>query len=501
MILGALLAGGEGRRAGGDKAGLIWQGETLGARALTLLRRVTDEVVVVGHGRGVPGAGAGTPHPGGPADDAEPVARIDDAADCQGPLAGAIAALRYGATRGARGVLLLPLDMPDLDAGLLRALIARADADRAHGDRALSAGTLPLAALACDRGGRVAPLPACLDPRHHAPLAAVAHAGTTGLRAALLSLPLGLVDAGAGGDGARLGSLNVLPPAPEPKARAIDGVSAERWRDFDAGQLRRRALRPDRQSVAGEAPLQLLLGPLPLAVLMRTPGDDLDLARGFCLTERIVPGPDAIELVAFCDEVEQPLARGHVVRVTPAAGLRIDATALQRSSFVGSSCGVCGKASVERALQTAPPLPPGRAPWPAAALDGLGDRLRSHQGLFAATGGTHGVALFDRSGEIRLCREDVGRHNAADKVIGAAARGEAGLAWPLAEVGMLVSGRISFEMVQKALAAGIDMVVGVSAPTTLAIELGELAGVTVVAFCRGHRATVFAGARRVVVGG
>ncbi|MEY3012327.1 MAG: Protein FdhD [Pseudomonadota bacterium] len=453
--LGVLLAGGESRRAGRDKAGIVFEGETLGARAVRTLDAVCDAVVVAGHGRGL--------------DDSLP--RLPDATPGIGPLAGVASAVAALAARAAadpswRGAvaLLLPVDMPRVDAATLLAL---RDAPRAG-----------MAALLTPEG-QVAPLPLRVDASAEAGVQAALAAGQRSLlglcaRLGVTLVPLPRASVGSlanWNDAARFG---VAEPRPETH-QAVQARRIGRQRDEPATEL-----------LAEEAPLQLRLATWPLAVLMRTPGDDLDLARGFVLTEGIVADPTAIAEVEHCEAFDAAEAEGHVVRVDLAQGVRVDPASLQRNTYVGSSCGVCGKASVERALATAPALGP-RPVWPAAALVGLADRLAGAQPLFAATGGSHGAALFDRDGRLCVVREDVGRHNATDKVIGALAVER----WPLAGMGLLVSGRISFELVQKALAAGIDLVVGVSAPTSLAIALGELAGVCVVGFARGSRMTVY----------
>ncbi len=478
-VLGALLAGGESKRFGSDKAAYLFDGRTLAERALAVLAEVCHVTVVVGHGRGVP--------PG--------VARVDDAPVAgasrgAGPLAGIAAALRVGAEQGAELVLILPLDMPAMEPALLRRLIAHAAGVGA--EDAGAAGAAGASFLGAD--GRIVPLPICLLPSHGAQVEQALAAGQRSLLGLMSRVGMRLVRL-RDDEMAALVNVNVVVPPADAPAMAGTSGAAER---VAARRLRRGQHQDADDWVAREAPLQILLGPLPLAVLMRTPGHDPDLVRGFLLTERIAATPDEIARVEHCDEVELDDARGNVVRATLRDGVRVDPGQLQRSTYVGSSCGICGKASVTQAMATAPPIG-GRPPWPAAVLEGLGDRLAPFQALFAQTGGSHGAALFDEAGRMVVVREDVGRHNATDKVIGAAAAGAADRPWPCAGLGLLVSGRISFELVQKALAAGIDLVVGVSAPTSLAIELGEAAGVCVVGFCRGHRATVFSARHRVTI--
>lgn len=234
--------------------------------------------------------------------------------------------------------------------------------------------------------------------------------------------------------------------------------------------------------VACEEPLELQLDGTPLAVVMRTPGHDLELALGFLLTERVIVVRS--DLASLRHESVSPRSESteNVVRATLRPGLSVDLERLRRNFYAGSSCGVCGKASLEVVLATAPPLE-NAARFDPALLYDLPERLRAAQDGFAATGGLHAAALFDAAGRILVVREDVGRHNAVDKVVGhAAAAG-----WlPLSGCGLLVSGRISFEIVQKALAARLPLVAAVSAPSSLAVELATAGGVALVGFLRGR---------------
>lgn len=249
-------------------------------------------------------------------------------------------------------------------------------------------------------------------------------------------------------------------------------------------------------AVAREEPLEIQLGGASLAVVMRTPGHDAELARGFLVTERVVSAPEDVVSVRHCSEARSPEAAGNVVRVHLADRVEIDLEALRRNLYASSSCGICGKATLENALAAAPPLSdPAR--FPAGFFYGLPDRLAGHQPGFARSGGLHAAALFAPDGRLRVVREDVGRHNAVDKVVGwASAEGHL----PLAGHVLLVSGRISYEIVQKALAARIPVVAAVSAPTSLAVDLACAANLTLVGFLRGRSANVY-GDRRRVAGG
>ncbi|HSJ28723.1 MAG TPA: formate dehydrogenase accessory sulfurtransferase FdhD [Acidimicrobiia bacterium] len=237
--------------------------------------------------------------------------------------------------------------------------------------------------------------------------------------------------------------------------------------------------------VATEAPLEIRLGTTPIAVLMRTPGQELELATGFCLTEGILLAPEELERVERLD--------GDRYRIHLADGVEVDPEQFRRNTYTTSSCGVCGKASIDAVRIAARPLPPG------PTVDGrriprLIERLRRTQEIFDVTGGLHGAALLLPDGTVVASAEDVGRHNAVDKAIGAYAR----QVWPLGEVILVVSGRISFEIAQKAAVAGVPMVVGVSAGSSLAIDLAREVGMTLAGFVRTGSFVVYAGAHRIV---
>ncbi len=279
--------------------------------------------------------------------------------------------------------------------------------------------------------------------------------------------------------------------------RARDGVvtaPSDPERVREAARTRREggaAAKDEPDLVACEEPLEIQVNGARIAVVMRTPGDDLELVAGFLVTERIVERLSDVASLHHASAGDAERA-DNVVRATLAQGVPFDADALRRNLFASSSCGVCGKASLERALATAPPLDdPAR--FTASYFAALPARLRAAQRAFDATGGLHGAALFDARGEMLCAREDVGRHNAVDKAIGWAAR--AGR--PLAGCALLVSGRVSFEIVQKALAARVPAVAAVSAPTSLAVELAERAGIALVAFLRGDAMSVYGARERV----
>jgi FdhD protein len=248
--------------------------------------------------------------------------------------------------------------------------------------------------------------------------------------------------------------------------------------------------------LAAEEPLEIRLDGEPLSVTMRTPGADFDLTVGFLVTEGIIGAAGEIATMKMCPHAADASGDYNVVEVTLRAARR-DVSG-GRNFFMTSSCGICGKASIDAvrsrshfdvrddALSVSPAL-----------LAGLPDKLRAAQQAFARTGGLHAAALFSADGTLVCVREDVGRHNAFDKVIGWAATQRR---LPLRSHVILASGRASFELTQKAWMAGIPLLAAVSAPSSLAVELAEEAGMTLVGFLRGERMNVYAGHQRVATG-
>ncbi len=240
-------------------------------------------------------------------------------------------------------------------------------------------------------------------------------------------------------------------------------------------------------SLVVEEPLEIRLGDEPIAVVMRTPGDDMALALGFLFSEGILRDPDQVLSVAYCRDVTAE-AKGNVVRVLAEGADRQAAQKARREVFASSSCGLCGKTTLDAVRLLAPKLSP--ITLNSALLAGLPGILRQSQTLFDATGGLHAAGLFTAEGTLRLVREDVGRHNACDKVVGTFVQREE---FPLADHILVLSGRASFEMVQKAAMAGIPAVVAVSAPTSLAVDYAREVGMTLVGFVRGQTMNVYAG--------
>ena len=263
---------------------------------------------------------------------------------------------------------------------------------------------------------------------------------------------------------------------------------AERISRYEGGRLE---LREDRVTV--EEPLEIRVGGQTLAVTMRTPGHDHDLAAGWLVTEGVVSRPEEIVRIEHCRETRSPEEEGNVVlvRTTAPSGAHVDRA--RRLLLTSSSCGLCGKGSIE-SIRGQFPAVVSPAAVTATVLLSLPEKLRRAQTTFGQTGGLHAAGIFTLSGRLVAAREDVGRHNAVDKVIGSLFR-EGRL--PLSDSILCVSGRASFEIVQKALAAGIPIVAAVSAPSTLAVDLARSSGITLAGFLREKGFNLYAGEARV----
>jgi FdhD protein len=248
-----------------------------------------------------------------------------------------------------------------------------------------------------------------------------------------------------------------------------------------------------RDRLAVEEPLELRVAGRPVGVTMRTPGNDFELAIGYCISERLVARPDDVQAVRFCAP-EGQAQEFNVLTVDLRPGVPVPDPSLDRLAVTSSSCGVCGKASIEAVTTVCPTLGGDDLAVPAEVLAAIPDRVREAQRVFEQTGGLHAAAICDAEGTVRCVREDVGRHNAVDKVIGWAAT-ERRL--PLTGMVLFVSGRCSFEVVQKAAVAGVPLVAAVSAPTSLAVDLADQVGMTLVGFLRGHTMNVYSHAHRV----
>jgi FdhD protein len=252
--------------------------------------------------------------------------------------------------------------------------------------------------------------------------------------------------------------------------------------------------RPD--ALAAEEPLELRVDGRALAVTMRTPGHDVELAHGFLLTEGVITSADDIVTARYCDSLDDAGRNTYnVLDLALAPGVPPPDDGVERRFYTTSSCGVCGKASLD-AVRTRTVFSPAEDPVQLSAevLFGLPDALRAAQKVFDSTGGLHGAGLFTADGTLLAVREDVGRHNAVDKVLGHAL-----LTGNVPAVGtvLMVSGRASFELTQKAVMAGVPALAAVSAPSSLAVEMADDAGMTLVGFLRGRSMNIYAGASRV----
>jgi FdhD protein len=285
-----------------------------------------------------------------------------------------------------------------------------------------------------------------------------------------------------------------------------------------------------RDTLAGEEPLEIRVGGRQIAVTMRTPGEDFDLVAGYLVGEGVVRGPEQVARMRFCGDsacsgpvglgdlglggiglggiglgdgellharVEEAHDAYNIVDVDLAPGTAAPSWSLDRTTYTTSACGVCGKSSIEAVRANAHwSVESDPVRISAQTLYCLPDRLRARQKLFAKTGGLHAAGLFTADGELLCVREDVGRHNAVDKVVGWALRSGR---LPLRGHLLAVSGRASFELVQKAAAAGIPLLAAVSAPSSLAVQLAREAGMTLAGFVRGESANVYTGTQRISV--
>lgn len=271
--------------------------------------------------------------------------------------------------------------------------------------------------------------------------------------------------------------------------RSIELTQVVEWNQGEAKRVE--------DYLAGEEPLEMRSGRQRLGVTLRTPGNDAELVAGFLFTEGIISKRE--EILAM-ETPGEPTGRGtatdNLVRVKLKSGKRLSALAGRRFS-AGSACGVCGKESIAQVRRRGVRAPDANSRFDAEMLCRLPEKLRDTQAIFGRTGGLHAAALFSADGELLVLREDIGRHNAVDKVVGwALLQGKL----PLAGHALLVSGRGGFEIVQKALAAGIPLVASVSAPSSLAVRLARELGLTLVGFLRGKRFIVYSGEQRLGIG-
>ncbi|MES2744922.1 MAG: formate dehydrogenase accessory sulfurtransferase FdhD [Bdellovibrionota bacterium] len=256
--------------------------------------------------------------------------------------------------------------------------------------------------------------------------------------------------------------------------------------------------------IAVEEPLEIRLdykGPdgrqqKSISITMRTPGHDYELAAGFLFTEGLIQSVNQIEKISHCGPAQAHLGHSNIVKVTLADEVTLDLDRLQRHFYTSSSCGVCGKSSIE-ALRSQSVFPKSVSTIQVkpTLIQSLPYKLREAQAVFDSTGGLHASALFDSSGNLVTLREDVGRHNALDKVLGFSLS-----EMPLTETILMLSGRISFELVQKAVMARIPIIAAVGAPSSLAVDLAESEDVTLIGFLRGERFNIYTGSQRILTG-
>jgi len=267
------------------------------------------------------------------------------------------------------------------------------------------------------------------------------------------------------------------------RPQSINLTLVSEWQE---GQVRR-----FQDYLVGEEPLEIRVGKRPLSVTMRTPGHDLELAAGFLFTEGLIESGDQIASIEYARNTKPPEA-GNIVQVQ-LRGRSLDLRRMRRNFFAASSCGICGKASIDSVRVRGIAPPNARLRVAPETLCRLPEALRNAQAIFGRTGGLHAAALFDARGTLVVLREDVGRHNAVDKVAGWALLGKR---LPLADYVLMVSGRGGFEIVQKAAVAGLPVVASVSAPSGLAVQLARELGLTLVGFLRGRRFIVYSGEER-----
>lgn len=449
-----LLAGGKSSRFGTDKAFLDWRGEPLYLRQLATLSALGPDRIFLS-------ANGSQDFPDLP----DAVETVRDEKTDLGPLAGLLAVFRRSK---ADRIVVLGVDLPLMEADFLATLLAS------------PGGTAP------KRDGFWEPLVA-VYPRE-AMLAILEDAAAADERK--LQLLLDRAEAA--------GQLTSHEVSPEERLLFTNLNSARDFAALDPNRfddeivLRRYlvgegfAETPDH--VAAEEPLEIRVNGHSVAVTMRTPGHDDELATGFLYTEGVIESAKEIATIVPLPDVDRASV-GNTLEVELSGDP--DLSSLTRHVFTSSSCGICGKATIDSVFRQFPPIEPGE-PFPPEFVLPLPDRLRSAQETFDRTGGLHASALFDRNGDLLVLREDVGRHNALDKVIGHGLR--EGI--DFSGVCLLVSGRISFELMQKSLSVGIPLVAGISAPSSLAVKLARESGQTLVGFLRGKGYNLYAGELR-----
>ena len=443
----ALIAGGKSRRFGRDKAFVDWAGEPLWIVQLRkLLEREDVERVWLS-------SNAEQPFP----DHIDGVTRLDDVIPDIGPM-GALKTVFEASD--ASHVLIIAVDMPRLEVGSMVPGVTRI------GDR-----WEPLAGI-YPRGEMLELIDARIETGDYALQSLLDEAEAKGIIA-----PLPPED-----------------PGDYANVNTAEDLEAIQEGDVAGRTLLRRYLKgvgygeAEFDHLAGEEPLEVRVNGQSVSVMMRTPGHDEELAIGFLYTEGVIESAAEIVSIELSREVS-PSKKGNTLEAN-LSGER-DLSELTRHVFTSSSCGVCGKATIDSVFQSFAPLEKEAPPVDPEVILTLPSTLREHQATFDKTGGLHASALFRQDGELVLLREDVGRHNALDKVIGHGVR--EGL--DFGELILLVSGRISFELMQKSLSVQIPVVAGISAPSSLAVDLAGESGQVLIGFLRESRFNLYSGGR------
>ncbi len=471
----ALLVGGKSSRMGEDKSLLIRQANAgpLYQSQLEKLRQVSPLAILL------------SVRPGQefPALDADVEIVPDTAAD-RGPLAGLSACLEKSP---APWLLLLAVDLPRITAPFLNGMVSQAEKKACGIVPRIDGRWEPLAA--------VYPRSLLKKARQHLAEGKLSLQGFIDE-----ALADGLVVAREVTPSERPLFLNLNTPEDLEalKNDPIQALDLHRWETSTGkGAAASFSCSPRTDLVAVEDPLELRVEGRGVAVLMRTPGHDRELAAGFLFTENIIHHSDDIFEISECQNpppAPEGQPSGNMVDILLRKGVNANLKQLTRHVFTSSSCGVCGKTTIESVFQTLPALPDNLVSITAAKLLTLPATLRKNQQGFGHTGGQHACALFSPTGELQAIREDVGRHNALDKIIGQALLDQR---MPLCSSILLLSGRISFELMQKSLAAGIPLVAGISAPSSLAVEFARGSGQTLVGFLRDGSFNVYAGNQRI----
>lgn len=465
-VAGLLLTGGASRRMGSAKAALELGGLSLAQRAAGVLTEVCETVLEVGPGY-------------------SGLSAIQEDPPLHGPLPALAAGGRELERRGHRGgVLLLAVDMPFVTPFLLSSIACHADE---------SVCVVPVA------GGQPQFLCARYSPTALLAARRLVADGERSMKALLERVPVNWMEEPEWGKVAGVDAFADLDDrddfalAREAAAEAPGTLHRSSHR-VDISTVDETGISRKTDTLAAEEPMEIRATsagrhPVSIAVTMRTPGHDFELAAGFLFTEGLLE-PGDISEIKYC---EIPKEEQQYNVVTVKLNRPFDIRGIERHFYANSSCGICGKASLEQVKVHCGEIPAGPV-FARSAILGMPDALSSRQKLFEKTGGLHAAALFDGEGNLLEAREDVGRHNACDKLLGRALLSGK---LPLSRNALFVSGRLSFEIVQKAAVAGIPLVAAVSAPSSLAVETARTMGMTLAGFVRGDRFNLYTNPERV----